>query len=228
MRIRRIASLRFDPDDGVMRAGHAGVGDEGGASREDARVGCLHMRVRSDDCRDSPVEPAGERDLLARRFRVDVDEDEWCLLDGLVDEVVDDLEHRGRRIEEERSQDVHHREARAVRRRDDGQSSPGHVLRHVRRANDSIRVVEVRADFCAPEGVVSESDRVRPGGEQLVGEARRDPDPVGGVLAVDDAHVDLQVCAQRGQESLERGPARTPTTSAMKRMRRAGTLESET
>ena len=47
--------------------------------REDARVGCLHMRVRSDHCRDSPVEPAGERDLLARRFRVDVDEDERCL-----------------------------------------------------------------------------------------------------------------------------------------------------
>ena len=74
------------------------------------------------------------------------------------------------------------------------------TLRHVRRANDSIRVVEVRADFCTPEGVVSESDRVCPGGEHLVREARRDPDPVGSVLPVHDAHVDLQVGAQRAGE----------------------------
>ena len=72
------------------------------------RVGRLHVRVRADDRGDAPVEPARERGLLARRLGVDVDEDDRCLAPRLLDEVVDDLEHRGGRMEEERAEHVDH------------------------------------------------------------------------------------------------------------------------
>jgi hypothetical protein len=55
--------------------------------------------------------------------------------------------------------------------------------------------------------VVPERDRVDPAREQAVGEPRRDPDPVGDVLAVRDADVDLELRAQRRQTLLERLPA---------------------
>jgi len=43
--------------------------------------------------------------------------------------------------------------------------------------------------------VVAEGDDVRAGGEQLVGELRRDAGAVGGVLAVDDREVGLVLLA---------------------------------
>ncbi len=58
--------------------------------------------------------------------------------------------------------------------------------------------------------MVAERDRVRAGGEQPVGQARRDPDPVRDVLAVDDADVDPELLAETGQEAFDRvaaGPA---------------------
>ena len=58
--------------------------------------------------------------------------------------------------------------------------------------------------------MVPEGDRVHPGREQAVGEPRRDPDPVGDVLPVRDADVDLELRAQRRQALLERLPAGGP------------------
>ena len=66
--------LRLHADHRVVRAGHAGVGDRGRAARQDARVVRLHVRVRADHRRDAAVEPAGHRDLLARRLGVEVDD----------------------------------------------------------------------------------------------------------------------------------------------------------
>ena len=74
-----------------------GVGDRRGAARLDARVGGLHVRVRADDHGDAAVQPARERDLLARRLGVDVDQDHRRLRPRLLDELVDHLEHRDRR-----------------------------------------------------------------------------------------------------------------------------------
>ena len=71
----RDRELRLHADHRVVRAGHAGVGDRRRAAREDARVVRLHVRVRPDDGADAAVEPARERDLLARRLGVEVDED---------------------------------------------------------------------------------------------------------------------------------------------------------
>ena len=58
----------------------------------------------------------------------------------------------------------------------------------------------------AAERVVPERDDVRAGGEQTVGELAGDACAVGDVLAVDDAHVDAELVAQRRQALLDREP----------------------
>ena len=68
--------LGLDADHGVVRAGHARVGDRGRAARLDARVVRLHVRVRAEHGGHAAVEPAGQRDLLARRLGVEVDDDD--------------------------------------------------------------------------------------------------------------------------------------------------------
>jgi hypothetical protein len=56
--------------------------------------------------------------------------------------------------------------------------------------------------------VVAERDRVGSGREQLVGDLRRDAEPVRGVLAVDDAEVDPELLAQARQPLLDRTTTR--------------------
>ena len=71
--------LGLDADDRVVRPGHSGVRDEGGALRQHCRVGGLHVRVRSDDRGHAAVEVARHRGLLARRLGVHVHEDDGRL-----------------------------------------------------------------------------------------------------------------------------------------------------
>ena len=113
-------------------------------------------------------------------------------------------------MEEQRAEDVDHRQSAAVRRRDDGEAASRRSARRVRRADDAIGRLEVRADLGPPERVVAERDRVGAHAEELIGEARRDPDAVRGVLAVHDARVDLELAPYRLQALLERPPARGP------------------
>jgi len=56
--------------------------------------------------------------------------------------------------------------------------------------------------------VVAERYDVGAGGEQAVGELRRDAGAVGDVLAVDDAQVGVELLAQRREMLLDRAPAR--------------------
>jgi hypothetical protein len=55
--------------------------------------------------------------------------------------------------------------------------------------------------------VVSEGDHVCACREQPIGELAGDPRSVGGVLAVDDAHVGCELLAQRGQPLFDGAPA---------------------
>ena len=66
--------LALDADHAAARAGHADVGDVGGPAREHARVGGRDVRVGADDGGHAAVEVPAERDLLARRLGVHVDE----------------------------------------------------------------------------------------------------------------------------------------------------------
>jgi len=52
--------------------------------------------------------------------------------------------------------------------------------------------------------VIPERDHVGAGGEDPVGELAREPAPVRGVLAVDDAEADAELLAQARQPLLER------------------------
>ena len=52
--------------------------------------------------------------------------------------------------------------------------------------------------------MIAECDDVCAVGEQALGELRRDARPVSDVLAVDDAHVDVELLAQTGQASRDR------------------------
>ncbi len=74
----------FDADDGVVGAGHADVGLEGGASGEDASVGGGNVGVGSEDGGDAAVEVPAESDFFAGGFGVDVEDDDPGL-DGLED-----------------------------------------------------------------------------------------------------------------------------------------------
>jgi hypothetical protein len=150
--------------------------------------------MRAYDSGDPAVEPAGERSLLAGRFGVHVDEDERRLAAGLLDEVVDELEHRSCGVEEQGSEDVDDCKAGAVRGWNDREPSSRRVARGVRRPDHAIGGIEVGVDLRAPEGVVPERDRIDTHREQLIREPRRDPDSIGGVLAVRDAGVDVELC----------------------------------
>jgi hypothetical protein len=58
--------------------------------------------------------------------------------------------------------------------------------------------------------VVAERDGVDSHGEELIGQPGRDPDAVGGVLAVHDAGVDRVLALDRLQALLERPATRRP------------------
>jgi hypothetical protein len=84
------------------------------------------------------------------------------------------------------------------------------VPREVGRPDDPIAALEVRQELAARPGVVAEGQDVGAGGEQLLGELRRQPAPVGRVLGVDDAEVGAELVAERGEAFLQRAAPGRP------------------
>ena len=117
----------------------------------------------------------------------------------LLDERVDHLPRRDRRVEEELAEEIEHRDAHAVPRLDDGHPVARRQRALVRGTDDAVARREVAADAAAAVRVVAERHDVGAGGEELVGELRRDPDSVGDVLAVDDREVGVVALPQRRQ-----------------------------
>src|SRR3974390_525340 len=62
-------------DDAVEVAGHTDIGDEGGASLQDAVIGGRHMRVRADDEARPSIAEVAHCLLLAGRLAMEVDDD---------------------------------------------------------------------------------------------------------------------------------------------------------
>ena len=77
----------------------------------------------------------------------------------------------------------------------------------VRRPQDPRLSVEVGVDLAVTVGVIAECDHVDPGREQLVGDLRRDPEPAGNVLAVDDDERRVVALAQHRQQRQQRATA---------------------
>ena len=71
---RRERLFLVHADDQIVIAGHADVGDEGGAARQDAVVGGRRMGVRADHEARAAVEEMTHRLFLARRLGVEVDD----------------------------------------------------------------------------------------------------------------------------------------------------------
>ena len=148
-----------------------------------------------------------------------------ALLARLLDELVDELEHRDRRLQEERAEHVDHGDGRPVAAA--GAPSgprPGAAAEKFAGRITRSELGEVGLDLGAPPGVVAERDHVGAGGEQPLGELRRDPDAVGRVLAVHDAEADAELLAQRRQPLLDRPPARA---RRRRRRRRGSSAESQ-
>jgi len=150
--------------------------------------------VRADHSGDATVEPLRHGDLLARRFRVEVDDDDGRLRTRLLDQRVHDLPRRHRRVDEELAHEVDHGDAVDVR-----DAAARRQVAHVRRTDHAVAALEVRADAVAAVRVVAERDHVCAGGEDPVGELRGDARAVGCVLAVDDAEVHAELLAQPRQ-----------------------------
>jgi hypothetical protein len=95
-----------------------------------------------------------------------------------------------RRRHEQLTQEVDDRDALAVPALGDREAPPGRVLREVRGADHPVSLGEVARDLGSAERVVAERDDVCTRLENRLGQARRDPETVRGIFAVDDAEVD--------------------------------------
>ena len=103
-----------------MRPRHPSVADGRSAAREDARVVGLDVRMHADHRGDQAVEPSGERDLLARRLGMEVDDDDRRRRPRLLDERVDHLPRGDGRGQKELAEQVDDGDGAAVSRLDHG------------------------------------------------------------------------------------------------------------
>ena len=200
-----IACSRTHAEDAAARAGHAHVGDVGGPAREHAGVVGRDVRVGAHDRRHAAVEVPAEADLLARGLGVHVDEHVVDLVAQRVQLRVGLGERRAPGVEEDAARQVDHAQARPVAL-DHAAAVPGLGAQEVRRPQDPLLLVEVGVDLAVAVGVVAQRDHVDARGEELLGDLGRDPEPAGGVLAVDDDEVRRVRVAQAGQQP-EQGPA---------------------
>ena len=187
-----------------MRSGHAGIGDRSRSSWKDPRVVRLHVGVSPEDGRNSPVENARDRNLLACRLCVEVDEHDVGLPPRVLDEGVEELEGRHRAVEEQPAEQVDDRDRRAVPRRGDGEPFSGKAGAEVRGPDHAVGGGEVREDLVAGPRVVPQGNDVGSGSEQAVGELRRDTATVRCVLSVHDAELDRELVAKPRQPTLDR------------------------
>ena len=105
---------------------------------------------------------------------------------------------------EQRAHHVDDRDVGAVGRRHDREAAPRERRREVGRPDHTGGRREVGGDLLAAPRVVAERDRVGAGGEDPLGELRRDAHAVGDVLPVDDADVGVELRPEIGEAGLER------------------------
>ena len=91
---------------------------------------------------------------------------------------------------------------------DDRLAAPGLRAQEVGGPHDPVRAPEVGDDLAPAEAVVAERDHVDAGLEQLVGDARRDPQAARDVLGVDDDERRLVPAPELGQQPEQRPPSR--------------------
>ena len=114
-------------DDGIVIAGHADVGDEGGATRQNLVIGSRRMGVGADNKARAPIDEMSHRLLLARGLGVQVDDDRvgagFERAGGNL--ALDRCERVVERVHEDAAHGVDHEHARAVLRLDSAAPRPG-------------------------------------------------------------------------------------------------------
>jgi hypothetical protein len=115
-----------------------------------------------------------------------------------------------RHLEEKSPQEVDDRHALSAARVEHGQPPPRGAVAEVRRAEESVARLEERNQVAVPPDVVPRRDRISARREDLLGQLGGQADAVCGVLAVDDAEVDVELVPQLGQLRLDRPPPRRP------------------
>ena len=169
--------------------------------------------MRAQHGRDPAREVAAHRDLLARRLGVEVDEHHGRLLAWPRRRAAAAISNglqagsgwtNSRPIRLTTATRVPSRASTTVEPR------PGLRGEVVGRPHDARLAIEIGAESPLVPGVVAERDAVDAAREDAIGEPVGDAGAVGGVLAVGDHEVELELLAQARHERLDRfasGPA---------------------
>ncbi len=191
-----------------MRAGHSEVGDVGRAAGQDPFIGRLHVRVGSDDGRDPAVQVPAHGDAVAGGLGVDFDEDEFGLRVDLVQHLVDGVEGAGGGFHERAAEKDGDGEGEARLAFEDGPFAADGLVRQIGRSQQAVRFGEQRQHLFLPVDVVAEGHDVDAHRPEFVEDGGGDAGPAGGVLGVDDDHVDrvrFQEAGERGAECAASG-----------------------
>jgi hypothetical protein len=184
-------ALLLHADDGIVRAGHADVGDIGGAAREDVLVGGGDVGVRAEDDGNFSVEIPAHGLFFRCCFGVHIDEHHFDiardfgeLAVGGAERVVDG-NHEGAALQ------VENGVADAFFRAAHEEAAAGRAIRKIRGTQQARFVREKIEDLFAVPDVIAAAQDFDAGGEKLFGEARSDAEAGSGIFAIGDAEVDL-------------------------------------
>jgi len=209
-------ALGITTDDACIRSTHADIGDERGATWEDASIRGGHMGVRSNHRRHSPVEMMGERRLFSGCFHVCLDDDDRITLRERCDQGIGTGERviRGKVHEDatEYGRDEHIAGSTA-NGGDANPTLPRSLLRQIcRSANGDGGVIEQGHDSRFPKGVIPKRDRVESRLSQVMELIGGDARSAAKVLAVDHPNRGRVSLTDRWHRCLERAPPWLPDT----------------
>jgi hypothetical protein len=97
--------------------------------------------------------------------------------------------------QEEGAQEVEHGDRLAAAGRDDREAAAGRPVAEVGRAQEARACFEEGDQVAMPPDVVACCDNIRAGREELLGQLRRESDPVRCVLSVDNTEVGVELVA---------------------------------
>ena len=200
--------LLHHADHRIVVAGHADVGDVGGAARQDLVVGGRHVGVAADHERSAAVGEVAERRLLAGRLGMDVDHDRvGRSAERMLREFgVERAERVAVGAHEQATDHLQHQHLAAVREAQLGAAATRRPGQHVQRTDQPRILADMANDVALVEDVVAGGDQVGAGGIEFPADLRRDAEAAGGVLAIDDRDVETQIGSQPRQR-LDQQPA---------------------
>ena len=150
-------------DDGIVVAGHADVGDEGGAARQDLMVGGRRMRMGADHEARAAVAEMAHRLLLAGRLAMEVDDDGVgrALERAGGKLALDRRERIVERVHEDAAHGVDDQHARAVLGVDQRRAAAGRAGGIIDRAHELRRALDEDQRLLLVPGMIAERDRRR-------------------------------------------------------------------